>query len=173
MFARHFIDSLDFARNGRELRGEIPVSEMPRLQDILAASEACHEPGRMGKIGYVVRGFQDKDGKPKLEVALDGMCQLRCQRCLNALAYPVKLVSRLLLVQEGELDESSVEQDDLDSILADGHQDILALLEEEILLSLPFAPKHPSGACQPVAGGLDWSEPERKPFAVLAGLKIE
>ncbi len=165
MFARHFIDSLDFARNGRELRGEIPVSEMPRLQDMLAASE--------GKIGYVVRGFQDKDGKPKLEVTLDGMCQLRCQRCLNALAYPVKLVSRLLLVQEGELDESSVEQDDLDSILADGHQDILALVEEEILLSLPFAPKHLSGACQPVAGGLDWSEPERKPFAALAGLKIE
>lgn len=165
MFARHFIDSLDFARNGRELRGEIPVSEMPRLQDMLAAAE--------GKIGYVVRGYQDKDGKPKLEVALDGMCQLRCQRCLNALAYPVKLVSRLLLVQGGELDESSVEQDDLDSILADDHQYILALVEEEILLSLPFAPKHPAGACQPVAGGVDWSEPERKPFAALAGLKIE
>ena len=164
MFARHFIDSLDFARNGRELRGEIPVSEMPRLQDMLADTE--------GKIGYVVRGFQDKDGKLKLEVMLDGSCQLRCQRCLNAMEYPVKLVSRLLLVQGDGLDESSDEQDDLDSILADSHQDVLALLEEEILLSLPFAPKHPSGACQPVAG-LDWSEPERKPFAALAGLKIE
>jgi len=173
MFARHFIDSLDFARNGRELRGEVPVSEMPRLQDMLAAPEACPEPSRRGSISYIVRGFQDRDGKLKLEVTLDGMCQLRCQRCLNALAYPVKLVSRLLLVQEGELDESSVEQDDLDSILADSHQDILALLEEEVLLSLPFAPKHPLGACQPVAGGMDWSEPERKPFAALAGLKIE
>lgn len=165
MFARHFIDSLDFARNGRELRGEIPVSEMPRLQDMLAVPE--------GSISYVIRGFQDKDGKPKLEVALDGMCQLRCQRCLNALAYPVKLVSRLLLVQEGELDESSVEQDDLDSIPADSHQDIVSLVEEEVLLSLPFAPKHPAGTCQPVAGSLDWSEPEGKPFAALAGLKIE
>ncbi|MDE2118948.1 MAG: DUF177 domain-containing protein [Betaproteobacteria bacterium] len=165
MFARHFIDSLDFARNGRELRGEIPVSEMPRLQDMLAAPE--------GDIGYVVRGFQDKDVKPKLEVALDGMCQLRCQRCLNALAYPVKLVSRLLLVQGDELDESSIEEDELDSIQADKHMDVLALVEEEILLSLPFAPKHPPGACQPVAGGLDWPEPERKPFAALAGLKIK
>ena len=165
MFARHFIDSLDFARNGRDLRGEVAVADLPRLQDMLAVPE--------GTISYVVRGYQDKDGKPKLEVTLDGMCQLRCQRCLNALAYPVKLVSRLLLVQGGELDEPSIEEDELDSIQADKHMDVLALLEEEILLSLPFAPKHPAGACQPVAGGLDWSEPERKPFAVLAGLKIE
>ena len=165
MFARHFIDSLDFARNGRELRGEAPVSEMPRLQDMLADAA--------GKIGYVVRGYQGRDGKLKLEVTLDGMCQLRCQRCLNPMEYQVKLVSRLLLVQAGELDESSDEQDDLDSVPADKHMDVLALLEEEILLSLPFAPKHSSGTCQPVAGGLDWSEPERKPFAALAGLRIE
>ena len=165
MFARHFIDSLDFARNGRELCGEVPVSEMPRLQDVLAAPE--------GSISYIVRGYLDKDGKPKLEIKLDGLCQLRCQRCLDALAYPVKLVSRLLLVQRDELDEFSDEQDDLDSIPADSHQDVLVLMEEEILLSLPFAPKHPSGTCQPVAEGMDWSEPERKPFAALAGLKIE
>ena len=165
MFARHFIDSLDFARNGRELRGEIPVSEMPRLQDMLADT--------VGNIGYVVRGFLDRDGKHKLEVTLDGMCQLRCQRCLEAMAYPVKLVSRLLLVQEKDLDESSIEDDELDSIQADKHMDVLALLEEEILLSLPFAPKHPPGACQPVTGGADLQLPERKPFAALSRLKIE
>ena len=165
MFARHFIDSLDFARNGRELRGEAPVSEMPRLRDMLADPE--------GKIGYVVRGFLDRDGKPKLEVALDGMCQLRCQRCLEAMAYPVKLVSRLLLAQEGELDEFSDEQDDLDSVRADKHMDVLALLEEEILLSLPFAPKHPIDACQPAAGNVSLPMAERKPFAALSRLKIE
>ena len=162
MFARHFIDSLDFARNGGELHGEAPVSEMPRLLEMLAVPE--------GEIGYVVRGFLDRDGKPKLEVKLDGMCQLRCQRCLEAMAYPVKLVSRLLL-QEGDLDESSDEQDDLDSIQADKHMDVLDLLEEEILLSLPFAPKHPMDACQPVAGDVDLPMAERKPFAALSRLK--
>lgn len=165
MFARHFIDSQDFARNGRELRGEAPVSEMPRLQDMLADPE--------GKIGYVVRGFLDRDGKPKLEVTLDGICQLRCQRCLNSMAYPVKLVSRLLLVQENELDKSSLEDDDVDSIVANKHMDVLALLEDEILLSLPFAPKHPPGACQPAARDMDLSTAERKPFAALSRLKIE
>ena len=161
MFARHFIDSPDFARNGRELCGEVAVAEMPRLRDTLADPE--------GKISYFVRGFQDKSGKPMLEVTMDGSCQLICQRCLNGFAYPVHLVSRLLLAQEGELEVSFVEDDELDSILADKHLDVFALLEEEILLSLPFAPKHPSGACQLVAKGLDQSG--NSAFAVLAGLK--
>lgn len=161
MFARHFIDSSDFARNGRELRGEVAVADLPRLRDMLADSE--------GKISYFVRGFPDKSGKPMLEVTMDGSCQLVCQRCLSGFAYPVHLVSRLLLAQEGELDDSSVEDDELDSILADKHLDVLALLEEEILLSLPFAPKHPAGTCQLAAKGLDQSG--NSAFAALAGLK--
>lgn len=161
MFARHFIDSPDFARNGRELRGEVAVADLPRLRDMLADPE--------GKISYFVRGLLDKSGKPMLEVTMDGSCQLICQRCLSGFAYPVHLVSRLLLAQEGELDDSSVEDDELDSILADKHLDVLALLEEEILLSLPFAPKHPAGACQLAAKGLN--QPGNPAFAALAGLK--
>ena len=169
MFARHFIDSLDFACKGSEIQGEVPLTEMHRLLDKLAVPEACPELGRRGKISYVVRGFQDRHGRPMLEVALTGLCQLRCQRCLDGFAYPIQLVSRLLLVQESELDEFSDEGDEQDSIPADNRLDVLALLEEEILLSLPFAPAHPSGACQLVAEGLGRSE--KNPFAVLAGLK--
>lgn len=161
MFARHFIDSLDFACKGGEIQGEVPLAEMHRLLDMLAVPE--------GKISYVVRGFQDRSGQPMLELALTGECQLRCQRCLEGFTYPIQLISRLLLVQEGELDEFSAEADEQDSIPADKRLDVLALIEEEILLSLPFAPVHPSGACQLVAEGLDRSE--KNPFAVLAGLK--
>lgn len=161
MFARHFIDSKDFARHGRELRGEMAVAEMPRLQDLLADPE--------GKIGYFVRGYLDKSGRPMLELAMDGSCQLICQRCLSGFAYPVHLVSHLLLAQEGELGELSAEDDGPDSIPADKHLDVDALLEEELLLSLPFAPKHPPGTCQLAAKGLD--QPGNAAFAVLAGLK--
>jgi len=161
MFARHFIDSLDFACKGSEIQGEVPLTEMHRLLDKLAVPE--------GKISYVVRGFQDRHGKPMLEVALTGLCQLRCQRCMDELAYPIQLVSRLLLVQQSELDEFSDEGDEQDSIPADNRLDVIALLEEEILLSLPFAPAHPSGACQLVAEVSGQSD--KNPFAVLAGLK--
>ena len=64
MFARPFIDSLDFARRNGELRGEVPVAELPRLHDMLSSQE--------GIISYVLRGMQGKDGSPQLELLLDG-----------------------------------------------------------------------------------------------------
>lgn len=172
MFEQQFIDSLDFANNSRELRGEIAMAEMPRLQDKLVVLEVGFEHDRKEEISYTLRGFRDKNDKPMLEVKLDGMCQLRCQRCLQGLIYPLKLVSQLLLVQK--LDESSVEEDEIDSILADNHLDLLALFEEEILLSLPFAPRHPVGVCRPVKEGYVVEEVDRidkNPFAVLSELK--
>jgi uncharacterized protein len=158
MFARPFIDSLDFAHRGEELRGEVPVAELPRLKDMLADPQ--------GKVSYVLRGLCDKDGKPQLELSLEGLCILRCQRCLEGLNYPVKLVSRLRLVSDS--DESDVDDDEMDSIPVDKHLDVLSLLEEEMLLSLPIAPKHATGECQIAAEGLAKSE---NPFALLAGLK--
>lgn len=172
MFERQFIDSLDFANNHRELRGEIAMSEMPRLQDKLVVLDIEH--GRKEDINYTLRGFHDRNGKPMLEVTLDGLCQLRCQRCLQGLIYPLKLVSQLLLVKNW--DESPVEEDEIDSILVDHHLDVLALFEEEILLNLPFAPRHPVGVCRPVKEGYVVEETDRidkNPFAVLSELKYK
>lgn len=158
MFARPFIDSLDFAHRGEELRGEVPLAELPRLQDMLAAPE--------GKVSFVLRGLYAQDGKPQLELSLESLCVLRCQRCMDRLNYPVKLVSKLKLVADE--DESDVDDDEMDSIPADKHLDVLLLIEEEMLLSLPIAPKHALGECQFATKGL--ARPEN-PFAVLAGLK--
>lgn len=160
MFTRPFIDSLEFSHRGGELSGEVPVAELPRMTDLLADSE--------GKISYVLHGLEGKDGNPQLKLILDGVCNLRCQRCLNALAYPVKLVSRLRLVSDGQVDNADIEDDEVDSIPAEKHLDVLALIEEEVLLSLPIAPKHDLDDCQIAVEGLNRSN---NPFAVLAGLK--
>lgn len=160
MFTRPFIDSLDFARRGGELSGEVPVAELSRMSDILADSE--------GTISYLLRGLAGSDGKPQLELMLDGVCNLRCQRCLNALSYTIKLVSKLRLVTEGEADSSDIEDDEVDNIPAEKRLDVLALIEEELMLSLPIAPKHGSGECEMAVEGLNRSN---NPFAVLAGLK--
>ncbi len=163
MFARHFIDSLEFARQGRELCGEIAVAEMPRLLELLVTPH--------GTFKYSVRGMVGRDDNPMLELALDGSCQLRCQRCLAEMTYPLKQVSHLQLVPEDEFDEFSVEQGEMDSILADTHLDVRNMIEEEILLSLPFAPKHPAGVCQYAADKLNSTG--MNPFAVLSGLKMK
>lgn len=167
MFARHFIDSLDFARKGLELRGEAAISEMPRLQDQLASPE--------GVVSYFLRGVRNEKGEALLELTLEGGCQLRCQRCLQALPYTISTVSLLMPVPEAELQRSLAEggdldeEDEVDRIPADAHLDVLALIEDEILLGLPLSPRHDFGICEAAAGSA--FEGEQNPFAVLRELK--
>ncbi len=163
MYARPFIDSLDFARNGQKISGEVPIAELPRLLDVLEDSR--------GVLSYTVRGGLDNLGGYWLDISVVGRCRLRCQRCLNGLDHAVQLDSRLLLRDQAGLDELGNDEDELDSILADTQLDVLDLLEEEILLSLPIAPKHELGACQVADGDGDAYNKKLQPFAVLAKLK--
>jgi uncharacterized protein len=68
-------------------------------------------------------------------------------------------------------DVAGGEEDEFDSILAEVQLDVLNQLEEEILLSLPIAPRHEPGVCQ-LAGGMGAQREEKNPFAVLAKLKV-
>lgn len=171
MYARPFIDSLDFAANGKQIDAQVPVSELPRLLDLLDNPQ--------GMLHYTLQGGLDSLGRPVLDVSIDGSCQLRCQRCLSGLDYAIQHEARLMLCDQASLDVLEPqgllvghpdEEEDFDGILADAHLDVLALLEEEILLTLPIAPKHDLGACQ-VAEGKNKQEGEPHPFAVLEKLK--
>lgn len=167
MYARPFIDSLDFARNGRLISGEVQLTELPRLLDLLENPQ--------GNLSYTVQGGVDKQGTHFLDIGVVGQCRLRCQRCLSGMDYPVRLDTRLLLRDQASLDAlddnvADGDEEEFDSILADTHLNVLDLLEEEILLSLPIAPKHELGACQATDGENAHRE-EKNPFAVLAKLK--
>ncbi len=158
MFAQPFIDSTDFAKNGREMCGEILLAKLPRLADMLV--------NQGGALTYKLTGLQE-DNRYMLSLEVHGMCRLRCQRCLEALSYPVKIAARLQLLPQDRLDEVN-EADDVDGIEASQQLDVLALIEDEVLLGLPFAPRHEEGVCSPAVNSLQQSA---NPFAVLAGLK--
>jgi len=163
MNARPLINSLDFARNGQEISGEVPVAELLRLQDMLENPQ--------GILSYTVTGSLDKQGNHWLNVSAAGECQLRCQRCLGSLSYPIRIDSHLLLCDQATLDALDDDEDEaFDGILADDQLDVLSLLEDEILLSLPIAPRHELGVCQAIDGENRHRE-EKNPFAVLANLK--
>jgi uncharacterized protein len=167
MYARPFIDSLDFAKNGKHLSGELPVAELPRLLDMLETPQ--------GVLHYTVQGGVDKQGIHFLDVGVVGQCRLLCQRCLNAMDYPVRLDTRLLLRDQAGLDAldddvAGGSEEEFDSILADTRLNVLDMLEEEILLSLPIAPKHELGACR-ATDGENAQREEKSPFALLAQLK--
>lgn len=162
------IDSLEFAQYGRRLDGEVPISRFDRLADLLADNA--------GSLGVVVTGKQDAEGNPRLRLQLAGSLKLRCQRCLEVLPWAVAIDSLLQLVDETEVlagpageegDEEELDASAPDVIVAERELAVLPLLEDELLLSLPIAPRH--AHCEPPTGGA--KDRAASPFAVLAQLK--
>ena len=86
-------------------------------------------------------------GRPAIAIELEGSVPLECQRCLAPLAWPVRQRTVALLAKsEGEgdaLDEGSDEE----VLIAAEPLDPLLLVEDELLLSLPYAPTHAEGEC--------------------------
>jgi uncharacterized protein len=140
MSAAGVIDSLEFARSGQALAGELPLSGLERLHDVLI------ETG--GVLRYALRGDRDERNRPQLHLAIDGELRLQCQRCLEALDYPIAVRSTLLLIPRGEqADEMLDDPEAPDAIEASDELDVGQLIEDEVLLSLPLSPRHAEGAC--------------------------
>ena len=162
MSARAVIDSLEFARAGQHLRGEAPVGELARLTDSL------YDAG--GKLKYELTGGLDARQRPRLQLAVAGSINLRCQRCLGSFAYPVAVRANLLVLT-AEAGGETAEIDDLDGIPAAAETDVWSLVEDEILLAIPLSPRHAEDECSPAAKAA--GNRAASPFAVLAKLTHE
>ena len=139
------IDSLEFAQTGQSLRGDLPIPGLTRLRDSLADA--------LGKIEFVVKGGLDERRRPTLSVDVSGVLHLQCQRCLGVLDYPLRISSTLLLVSPSGAAAEDLEAEDAEWIEASTTLDVTELVEDEILLSLPYAPRHVDESCRrgPVA----------------------
>jgi uncharacterized protein len=160
--AQTVIDGLEFARTGQTLRGSLPLPELIRLKDSLADA--------VGTVEFEVRGGQDVRGRPILMVAIRGMLHLQCQRCLEAIDHPLQVLNTVLLVAAGAEKTGELDDEEIEWVEASHELDLAALIEDEVLLSLPYAPRHEEGTCKSlgaaVANGVAASA-----FVKLAELK--
>ena len=163
MSARIVIDTLDFVRNTRTHHGKIRLDEFVRLQDYLSDSQ--------GKLEYKVSGTLDKNGKPIIQVTIKGTINLHCQRCLGGLAHVLDIQTAILLV-ENESELSCLDEtESVDGILAASDTNVFALIEDEIILSLPISPRHREDECSASELTNSYSIGKKHPFATLATLK--
>ncbi len=174
------INSLEFARQQNTLSGRLEPGALPRLADVLfdnSAKLGDRIEFRLAGVAAVkLGGAMSEDHALMLEV--DGVLHLVCQRCLGALEYPIYLRRRLVLVKPGaswsdnDVDvglelELETDGEGSDEIEASRELQVAALVEEEILLALPIAPRHEN--C--VAPDNTAASREISPFAKLAQLK--
>ncbi|WP_374261783.1 DUF177 domain-containing protein [Zoogloea sp.] len=154
------IDLRALARDGRRLEGKVPVSALGRV------AGSVLEPS--GTVAFGFQGEQDGEGKLHVDLQIHGELVLQCQRCLEALVWPCEVENRLLLLRPGEAPpEDELENDAEDALEVEPLTDLLALVEDEVLLALPLVPRH-ENCDPPVKAGVD---EEISPFAVLRQLR--
>ncbi len=163
MFDRPIVDSVAFARGAEELSGETAVGDLTRLHDALADNT--------GAISYRLSGFVNADEKFSLRLSVSGDLKLICQRCLGPLDFRIDSEREFELVAQGmELSDPAEEADDVEQIYADPKLDVIVLIEDEVILSLPMVSSHEPGKCQAVAGTGSGEEAD-SPFGKLSTLK--
>jgi uncharacterized protein len=157
------VDSVAFARDGRELRATLQLADLTRLHDALS--------DQAGQIAYSLTGAVDEDGIPSLQLDIAGDLVLTCQRCLGPVDFSLVASRKFELVSRTEpLGDPAQEPGEVERIHADPQLDVAALVEEESLLSLPMAPAHPPGECSSVQESNDRNE-MKSPFSSLSALK--
>lgn len=183
-------DLFAFCRKGGRVAGEVAVRDLPRI--IAETAEGAPDSAADETFRYTVAGFMREEavepGAPVvqrlfLDVTVAGRVWLDCQRCLEVYAEPIGTGMRFeVLASEEAADAAPMDDDEVDVIVGSRRFSVLELIEDEVLLALPAAPKHvvcPSVHESLVTGADGEVEPEAppeeekrpSPFAALAGLK--
>lgn len=151
------IDGLEYARSGARLSGDWQVKDFPRLKDALYASS--------GTLHYGLQGLPQEQGRPALRLRVEGVLQLTCQRCLGPLEFALRSEALLLLFGH-EAEIAVLDAEGPERIVAEREMSVLDLVEDEVLLAIPIAPRHEQ--CSLREG--DASAAQQRPFAGLRAL---
>ena len=163
MTAQHIINSLEFARKSLEIRDIIAHSDLQRAKDLLTPET--------GSLNWRLSGEFSADKKARLHLTQTGNVGLPCQRCLEPMIIALSISSEFILVKdESEIPPEEDDVEDHDYLVAEADMDVLQLVEDEILLALPYAPKHEIKDCAVKAEVNELKAPN--PFAALRDFKV-
>ena len=125
-----------FTRLNQSVSGKFAPEQLPRLAAYLA--------GRDGEINYLLAGQQTSDAagsqKRSVKCIISGWFLLVDPVTLLPSCHELAIESKLVLVRdETELPPLELESDDEDYVVCGNEMDVLATVEEEVLLDLPAA----------------------------------
>jgi uncharacterized protein len=126
-------DPVLFSNRGRQLAGNIPVQDMPRILELA--------PNSVGEF-YVTMTFSTSPLQfPMVKGTIEGEVVQSCQRCMGNAVVPIKGQFRLLLITPDSLELASEEGHEIFEYT--GQEIITAnIIEDEIILSMPIVAKH-------------------------------
>jgi len=173
-FAARRLDVRSFAESGATLAGNEQVTQLPRL---LAETQGSD---RSATIGWSARGElrNPLHVQPEIWIHLqvETSLPLTCQRCLQAVQVPVAIDRSFRFVADEEAAAAQDDESEEDVLALSRTFDLRELLEDELLMALPLAPRHDvcPEALPMAAQDEDFvpaEAPAESPFAVLERLR--
>lgn len=171
------LDAAAFARDAGTLEGQTALAELSRL------AEDLHVPDDAPLTGEVVWSLRGEMRAPRTGTQPDVWLQLRaavtvpltCQRCLGPVASPLEVDRWFRFVADEAAAEAQDDDCEEDLLALEPRPDMLAVLEDELLMELPLVPMHDT-CPEPVPladpAPIPEAEPGRpNPFAELARLR--
>ena len=160
-----FIDPLTLADGHFSLEGIIPVGCMSRLSGLLSSDASDIEVHL--EFGIDERGIRYVRGQFTTTV------QVLCQRCLEPMWLAINTDTHLALVQGQEEAEQLPECYEPLILTADAVR-LVDIVEDDLLLALPFAPTHAAEMCEPgILGSNEGPALKKSPFAILADISVK
>ena len=156
------IDTFEFSRLKEHREGELAVADFARLREELA------EPS--GLVKWSLQGGTDGLGHAQLTLSVSTSVKLMCQRCLTPFALDISSESVLLLAKDdaaADALEAQSPDDSIEVMVGSKATNILELIEDEVLLSVPLSPKHERCPDQALQDGGDVAAKRISPFEVL------
>ena len=84
----------------------------------------------------------------RLRVKIRTALHLECQRCLEGFWQKIDISAQVVLVESHqEVEDFPIDNFVEDALLQSDTFDLMALIEDEVLLALPLVPKHSQGEC--------------------------
>jgi uncharacterized protein len=153
------IDGFDFAGAGGSMLGAWAAGEFPRLCALL------HDEA--GSVEYGLQGVRDELGRHSLYLHVVARLRLTCKRCLEVFGVELREDVTLWLARsQSELDAQPLTAEGPDGIVAAKDMAVRDLVEDQLLLALPYAPRHDNCSAQGSAAPVG----RQTPFAGLRGM---
>jgi uncharacterized protein len=167
------IDVKAFAKAQTHLTGQTPLSQFERL------SQDCVGDVR-GEVVWSVQGSMQPASAGTesvwLHVSATASVPLICQRCLSKVDLALNVDQDFRFVADEATALAEDDESDEDLLVLSRDFDVLALIEDELLMAMPIVPMHETCESEhaPTSDGSasDVLEEKPHPFAVLRGLKI-
>lgn len=175
------VDLRRLARDDDSITGCCDIDVFKRIVADLPAQTVVEtvssQLGReVGHVWFEAAGSSHLGRRDRLSLKVQCLVVLSCQRCNQPMLYPIDELVEFELFDDSRLADASLTDDEFDPdapepLVLDGGVNLGQLIEDQLILAIPYVPKHVACVSFDMPDDGDVEEQVASPFQVLEQLK--